>query len=73
VRVEGEDVATGAVRHVGTAYLTMVALGVDERPIEVGALEPATDSERRRRDEAGVRRKVRLAQLAALAAVPLDR
>src|SRR3954468_23800606 len=33
VRVESEDVRTRTVRHTCTAYLTMVALGEDEKPM----------------------------------------
>jgi acyl-CoA hydrolase len=73
VRVDAENVGTGEVRHVCTAYLTMVALGAEERPIEIPPLEPATEEERRRRDEAAVRRRVRLAQPSTLAAVSLER
>jgi acyl-CoA hydrolase len=62
VRVEAEDVMTGRVRHVCTAFLTMVALDGDERPMPIGALEPASEEERRRAQDAGLRRKVRLAQ-----------
>src|SRR4051812_50158375 len=34
VRVEAEDIRSGDVRHVSTAYLTMVALGEDGRRSE---------------------------------------
>src|SRR3954452_6347710 len=35
VRVEAENVRSGEVRHVSTAYLTMVALDDDRRPPRV--------------------------------------
>ena len=38
VRVEAENPRTGEVRHTNTAYLTMVALDDDGRP--VGAVPP---------------------------------
>src|SRR5689334_24268644 len=38
VRVEAERVRTGEVRHTSTAYLTMVALDDDGRPVEIPPL-----------------------------------
>ena len=66
VRVEAEDVRSGDVRHVSTAYLTMVALGDDGRPTPVPDLVPETDDEQRRQREAGWRRDNRLAERAAI-------
>ena len=62
VRVEAENVRSREVRHVSTAYLTMVALDDDGRPTPVPALEPESDAERRRQREAAVRRDNRLAE-----------
>jgi acyl-CoA hydrolase len=62
VRVEAEDIRSGEVRHVSTAYLTMVALDDDNRPSPVPALEPETDDEKRRAREAGWRRENRLSE-----------
>jgi acyl-CoA hydrolase len=62
VRVESENVERRAVRHTCTAFLTMVALGEDEKPLPIPALVPVTDEERRRCDEANLRREIRLAQ-----------
>jgi acyl-CoA hydrolase len=61
VRVEAEDVAAREVRHTCTAYLTMVALGEDERAMPVPALEAATEEEQRRQRDACRRRELRLA------------
>ena len=66
VRVEAENVRAGDVRHVSTAYLTMVALGEDGRPTPVPALEPETDDEERRWREAQWRRDNRLAEREAI-------
>jgi acyl-CoA hydrolase len=67
VRVEAEDIrGSGEVRHVSTAYLTMVALGEDGKPAAVPALEPATDDERRRQREAEWRRENRLSERSAI-------
>jgi acyl-CoA hydrolase len=61
VRVEAEHVPTGAVTHTCTAYLTMVALGEDEKPVPLPAVEPETREDERRRRDANHRREVRLA------------
>ena len=37
VRVEAEDMATGALQHTNSAYLTMVAVGAAGSPVEVPA------------------------------------
>jgi acyl-CoA hydrolase len=60
VRVESEDVTTRALRHTCTAYLTMVALDERERAAPVPPLEPVTEEERRRHDDACRRREIRL-------------
>lgn len=62
VRVEAENLLTGEVRHTASAYLTFVALDKFGKPIQVPALEPETDEERRRNCEAVVRRKHRMEQ-----------
>src|SRR6478735_7597210 len=48
VRVEAENVATGEFTHTCTAYLTMVALGDDARPVVLPEIEPDTPDELRR-------------------------
>jgi acyl-CoA hydrolase len=68
VRVEAEDVRSGAVQHVSTAYLTLVALDDDGRPTPVPELEPETDDEVRRQREASVRGDNRLAEREAIVA-----
>jgi len=60
VRVESENVRTGEVTHTSTAYVTMVALGEDGKPVEVAGIEPETEVERRRQREAQLRRDNRL-------------
>lgn len=66
VRVESEHVATGETAHTSTAYLTMVALDDDGRPTPIPALEPETRDERRREQEAQLRRENRLAEREAI-------
>src|SRR3954454_12722817 len=48
VRVTTENVRTGFKRHTNTAYLTMVALDDEGRPVVVPPLACADDDERRR-------------------------
>jgi acyl-CoA hydrolase len=66
VRVESEDVRTRAVAHTSTAYLTMVALDDEGRPPQVPPLSPVTPDERRREQEAQLRRDNRLAEREAI-------
>jgi acyl-CoA hydrolase len=60
VRVDSENVPTGEVSHTCSAYLTMVALGADEKPIPVPALEPQSPNDVRRHRDAKRRRELRL-------------
>ena len=60
VRVEAEDLITGDVRHTASAYLTFVALDKAGRPLTIPPLILETDEDRRRNQEAQLRREVRL-------------
>ena len=60
VRVEAETLRTGERRHTSSAYLTMVALGSDGRPIELPPLIIETDDQVRRNNEAKARKRMRL-------------
>jgi acyl-CoA hydrolase len=62
VRVTAENVRTGEKRHTNSAYLTMVALDDEGRPVAVPPLTCATEDERRREHEAQLRRANRLAE-----------
>jgi acyl-CoA hydrolase len=62
VRVEAERPRTGEVRHTSTAYLTMVALDDDGRPVEVPPLLVEDADGHRREREAQTRRRNRLAE-----------
>ncbi len=66
VRVDSEDVRAGTVQRTSTAYLTLVALDEGGRPMEVPALEPEMADERRRAQEAQLRRDNRLAEREAI-------
>jgi len=60
VRVEAECLTTGTHTHIGSAYLTFVALDKDDNPTEVPKLIPETEIEKRRYEEAKRRREIRL-------------
>lgn len=60
VRVEAENFITGEVRHTASAYLTFVALDEKGNPKRVPPLLPESEDERRRYQEAEIRRKKRL-------------
>ena len=62
VRVEAENPRTGEVRHTNSAYLTMVALDDDGRPVAVPPLATETPVQERRAREAQVRRANSLAE-----------
>lgn len=66
VRVESEDVRTREVAHTSTAYVTMVALDDEGRPTVVPSLSADTPEERRREQEAQLRRDNRLAERQAI-------
>ncbi len=60
VRVEAENPFTRERRHTSTAYLTMVALDAEGRPVSIPPLVTSTADEERRRREAELRRANRL-------------
>jgi acyl-CoA hydrolase len=62
VRVEAENPRTGEVRHTNSAYLTMVAVDDDGRPVPVPPLDTSCPDEERREREAQVRRANSLAE-----------
>ena len=60
VRVEAEDLITGEVRHTASAYLTFVALDKAGKPMQVPPLILKTQEDKRRNQEAQIRREARL-------------
>jgi acyl-CoA hydrolase len=60
VRVEAENPLTGARRHTNSAYLTIVAVDENGRPVAVPPLVPTNAEGRRREREAQIRRDARL-------------
>jgi uncharacterized protein (TIGR00369 family) len=66
VRVEAENARTGDMRHVSSAYLVFVALDREGQPRPVPPLMPETEEEKRRMEEAKIRRQHRLARKEAI-------
>ncbi len=64
VRVEAEDMKTGEVRHTGSCYVTMVALGPDGKPARIPPLILESEEEHRRFRQASRRRARRLEEAA---------
>ena len=60
VRVDAEDLLTGTVVHVSSAYLVYVAIDTAGRPARVPPLIAENDEERRRMAAAKLRRERRL-------------
>jgi uncharacterized protein (TIGR00369 family) len=68
VRVEAENARTGEQRHVSSAYCVFVALDAEGQPKTVPPLQPETAEEKRRMEEAKIRRQHRLARKEAILA-----
>jgi acyl-CoA hydrolase len=62
VKVFAENVLTGERKHTSSAYVTFVAIDLNRKPRVVPSLILETVGDRRRYDEAGERRQMRLAQ-----------
>lgn len=60
VKVWVEDLPTGDIKHVSSAYLTFVALDKDRQRIPILPVIPETAEEQRRYEHAGQRREYRL-------------
>ena len=63
VRVEAECLRTGTHTHVGSAYLTFVALDENDKPIMIPKLILETEEDKHRFEEAKNRRELRLQQV----------
>ncbi len=60
VRIEAEDLITGARRHTNSCYVTFVAIDADGRPTPVRPLLLETKDDHRRYAAADARRRLRL-------------
>lgn len=59
VKVWVENALAGIHRHAASAYLTFVAIDPQGRRVPVPAIEPQTEDEKRRFEQAGRRREIR--------------
>ena len=59
VRVDAEDILSGTVVHVASAYLVYVAIDADGKPAPIPPVVAETDEEKRRMAAAKVRRERR--------------
>lgn len=59
VRVEAENLMTGEVRHTNSAYLTMVSLDEERKPVPVPGIVAETEDEKRRFEEGRIRAQQR--------------
>jgi acyl-CoA hydrolase len=60
VTIHAEDVLSGDIRHISTAYFVYVATDRDGKPVAVRPLQVSTAEQRQRWLEAEQRRAVRL-------------
>jgi acyl-CoA hydrolase len=70
VKVFSESILTGERQHTSSAYLTFVALDEYGQKKVIPPVIPETPDEKRRYEEAGLRRAYRLAQRERKAALP---
>jgi len=63
VKVWVENTIAGTHRHVASAYLTFVAVDSQGRRVPVAGLEPLTEGDKRRFEDAGRRRELRQKEL----------
>lgn len=61
VRVEVENLVTGEIKHTSSAYLTFVTLDKHGNRVVIPPVIPETETEKRRYEEAAIRRETRLA------------
>lgn len=63
IRVETEEVETGEIKHTNSAYFTYVAIDrKTHRKMNVPQIIPETEDEKRRHEQALIRRKQRLSK-----------
>jgi acyl-CoA hydrolase len=59
IKVLSQDIRSQAIRHVNSCFFTMVAVDTDRKPIAVPPLRPFTVDEKRRYEEAALRKQLR--------------
>lgn len=60
IKVMSEDLETGKIRHTNTCYFTMVAMDTHGKPTPAPEYTPKTDEQKRRYEEAKLRRELRM-------------
>jgi acyl-CoA hydrolase len=65
VKVFSENTLTSETKHTATAYITYVAVDEAGKPTRIPSVIPQTADEKRRYDEAALRREARLATCAS--------
>lgn len=60
IKVVAENLITGGIRHTNSCYFTMVAVDENMKPVAVKPLTLETDTQRRRHEEAKIRREMRI-------------
>lgn len=60
IKVDAENLETGEIRHTNSCYFTMVALDKNSKPVMVKPLVLRDDTDRRRNEEAIMRKEVAL-------------
>tara|TARA_R110002111_G_scaffold260364_1_gene331623 strand:- start:33 stop:542 length:510 start_codon:yes stop_codon:yes gene_type:complete len=71
-KVVAENSYTGETRHILSAFFTFVALDANDKPIDVPAVVPEDSKQKRRFENAEIRREGRLKTRAQLAKVTDD-
>ena len=59
IKVLAQDIRSQAVRHVNSCFFTMVAVDEQRKPAPVPPLQPQSADEKRRFEEAQIRKKLR--------------
>ncbi|MCI0411939.1 acyl-CoA thioesterase [bacterium] len=65
VKVTAENPLTGEHRHTASAYLTYVSIDKTGKPVQIPPILPETGEEKRRFEQAGKRREIRVLERAA--------
>ncbi len=60
IKVIAEDLSTGTVTHTNSCFFTMIALDDDHKPVKIKPLACNTEEQKRRFQEAELRKKMRI-------------
>ena len=69
IKVVAENIRTQEKRHVNSCFFTMVAVNDDRQPAAVPPLQPVTEEEKRRFEQAVLRKKLRQELTSRLASI----